>query len=174
VTIKSIEGAIADRAWAEGWVEPEPPADRTGKRVAVVGSGPAGLAAAQQLARAGHEVHLFEKNAKPGGLLRYGIPDFKLEKHILDRRVQQMELEGVNFHCNVFVGHEKPIDELERDYDALLLSGGAEQARELTVPGRELRGIHPAMHFLPQQNRRNSGEPLAMSSRSPPRERMWW
>ena len=160
VTIKSIEGAIADRAWAEGWVEPEPPAERTGKRVAVVGSGPAGLAAAQQLARAGHEVHLFEKNAKPGGLMRYGIPDFKLEKHILDRRVQQMELEGVTFHCNVFVGHEKPIDELDRDFDAVLLSGGAEHARELTVPGRELRGIHPAMHFLPQQNRRNSGEPL--------------
>src|SRR4029078_3634731 len=160
VTIKSIEGALAARAWAEGWVEPEPPAERTGKRVAVVGSGPAGLAAAQQLARAGEEVHLFEKNAKPGGLMRYGIPDFKLEKHILDRRVRQMELEGVTFHCNAFVGHEKPIDELERNYDAVLLSGGAEHARELTVPGRELRGLHPAMPFLPQQNRRNSGEPL--------------
>lgn len=160
VTIKMIEGAIADRAWQEGWIEPEIPESRTGKRVAVVGSGPSGLAAAQQLARAGHDVHVYEKNAKAGGLMRYGIPDFKLEKHILDRRIAQMEAEGVTFHCNVFVGHELPIDELERECDAVLLTGGAEWARELPVPGRELKGIHPAMNFLPQQNRRNSGEPL--------------
>jgi glutamate synthase (NADPH/NADH) small chain len=160
VTIKTIEGAIADRAWAEGWIEPEPPDHKTGKRVAIVGSGPSGMAAAQQLARAGHDVHVYEKNAKPGGLMRYGIPDFKLEKHILDRRAAQMEGEGVTFHCNVFVGHELPIEELERDCDAVLLTGGAEWARELPAPGRELRGIHLAMNFLPQQNRRNSGEPL--------------
>jgi glutamate synthase (NADPH) small chain len=160
VTIKMIEGAIADRAWQEGWIEPEIPDSRTGKRIAVIGSGPSGLAAAQQLARAGHDVHVYEKNAKAGGLMRYGIPDFKLEKHILDRRVAQMEAEGVSFHCNIFVGHELPIDELEREFDAVLLTGGAEWARELPVPGRELKGIHLAMNFLPQQNRRNSGEPL--------------
>jgi glutamate synthase (NADPH) small chain len=160
VTIKTIEGAIADRAWEEGWVAPEIPPFKTGKRVAVVGSGPSGLAAAQQLARAGHDVHVFEKNAKPGGLMRYGIPDFKLEKHVLDRRAAQMEAEGVTFHCNVHIGFEKPLAELERDFDAVLLCGGAENPRELPVPGREFRGIHLAMNFLPQQNRRNSGEDL--------------
>ncbi|CAN5474680.1 glutamate synthase subunit beta [soil metagenome] len=160
VTIKTIEGAIADRAWEEGWVTPEPPETLTGKRVAVVGSGPSGLAAAQQLARAGHEVHVFEKNAKAGGLMRYGIPDFKMEKHLLDRRVAQMEAEGVTFHYNVHVGADKDVAELEQNYDAVLMSGGAEKPRELPVPGRELHGVHLAMQFLPQQNRRNSGEDL--------------
>ncbi|MBI4724831.1 MAG: glutamate synthase subunit beta [Rhodomicrobium sp.] len=160
VTIKSIECAIADRSFDEGWIVPEPPARKTGKRVAIVGSGPAGLAAAQQLARAGHEVHVYEKNAMPGGLLRYGIPDFKLEKHIIERRVAQMQAEGVTFHCNVHVGVSLSVSDLEKDYGAILLCGGSEKARELPVPGRELKGIELAMNFLPQQNRRVSGEPL--------------
>jgi glutamate synthase (NADPH/NADH) small chain len=159
VTIKSIECTIADKAFAEGWVQPQPPETKTGKRIAVVGSGPAGLAAAQQLARAGHDVHVYEKNAHPGGLLRYGIPDFKMEKYIVERRVQQMEAEGVTFHCNVHVGRDLRIQKLERDYDAVLLAGGAEHPRDLAVPGRELGGVHFAMNFLPQQNRRVSGEP---------------
>src|SRR5690242_17672330 len=159
VTIKSIECTIADKAFAEGWVQPQPPETKTGKRIAVVGSGPAGLAAAQQLARAGHDVHVYEKNAHPGGLLRYGIPDFKMEKYIVERRVKQMEAEGVIFHCNVHVGRDLRIQKLERDYDAVLLAGGAEHARDLAVPGRELGGVHFAMNFLPQQNRRVSGEP---------------
>jgi glutamate synthase (NADPH/NADH) small chain len=160
VTIKNIECAIADRAFAEGWVVPEPPAKKTGKRVAIVGSGPAGLAAAQQLARAGHEVHVYEKNAAPGGLLRYGIPDFKLEKHIVVRRVAQMIAEGVSFHCNIRIGSDIALGEVEKTHDAVLLAGGAEKPRDLAVPGRELRGIEFAMNFLPQQNRRVSGEPL--------------
>ncbi|MFY9641289.1 MAG: glutamate synthase subunit beta [Rhodomicrobium sp.] len=160
VTIKSIECAIADRSFDEGWAVPEPPAKKTGKRVAIVGSGPAGLAAAQQLARAGHEVHVYEKNAMPGGLLRYGIPDFKLEKHIIERRVAQMEAEGVTFHCNVHVGASVSVADLEKKYDAILLCGGAEKSRELPIPGRELKGVEQAMNFLPQQNRRISGEPL--------------
>jgi glutamate synthase (NADPH) small chain len=160
VTIKTIECSIADKAFEEGWITPQPPDKKTGKRVAVVGSGPAGLAAAQQLARAGHEVHVYEKHAQPGGLLRYGIPDFKMEKFIVERRVAQMEAEGVTFHCNVDVGHDMPIRKLERDYDAVLLAGGAEHPRDLSVPGRELPGIHFAMNYLPQQNRRVSGEPL--------------
>jgi glutamate synthase (NADPH/NADH) small chain len=160
VTIKSIECAIADRAIAEG-LKPEPATERTGKRVAVVGSGPAGLACAQQLARAGHEVHVYEKYARAGGLLRYGIPDFKMEKHHVDRRVAQMEAEGVVFHYNVHVGVNLAADKLLADHDAVVLAGGAEKARDLPVPGRELRGIHFAMDFLPQQNRRVSGEPAA-------------
>ena len=160
VTIKTIECAIVDRAWQEGWVKPEPAARLTGKRVAIVGSGPAGLAAAQQLARAGHEVHVFEKNAKPGGLLRYGIPDFKMEKHLIDRRVKQMEAEGIVFHCGVDVGLDKPVSDLTSAYDAVILAGGAEKPRDLAVPGRELAGIHYAMDFLPQQNRRVSHEPV--------------
>ena len=160
VTIKTIECAIVDRAFANGWVKPEVFGRPTGKRVAVIGSGPAGLACAQQLARAGHEVHIYEKNAKPGGLLRYGIPDFKMEKTLIDRRVRQMEGEGVRFHCNVHVGNDVQPAELVRDYDAVVLSGGAEKPRDLPIPGRDLRGVHFAMDFLPQQNRRVSHEPL--------------
>jgi glutamate synthase (NADPH/NADH) small chain len=160
VTIKTIECSIADKAFEEGWIRPQPPSKKTGKRVAIVGSGPAGLAAAQQLARAGHDVHVYEKHAQAGGLLRYGIPDFKMEKYIVERRVAQMEAEGVTFHYNVKVGHDVRIQKLERDYDAVLLSGGAEHPRDLSVPGRELAGIHFAMDYLPQQNRRVSGEPL--------------
>ena len=158
VTIKTIECAIADRALERGWVKPEPPADRTGKKVAIVGSGPAGLACAQQLARVGHDVHVFEKLAKAGGLLTYGIPDFKMDKQIVARRVAQMEAEGVTFHYNTHVGVSLPADKLLSDYDAIVLAGGAEEGRDLPIPGRELRGIHFAMEFLPQQNRRVSGE----------------
>ncbi|KPL52287.1 glutamate synthase [Prosthecomicrobium hirschii] len=160
VTIKTIECSVADRAWEEGWVKPELPKRKTGKKVAVIGSGPAGLAAAQQLARAGHEVHLYEKNAKAGGLLRYGIPDFKLEKTVIDRRVTQMEAEGVVFHYNVNVGVDLKVEELKAAYDAVLLTGGAEKPRDLPIPGRELDGVHFAMEFLPQQNRRVSHEPV--------------
>jgi len=158
VTIKTIECAIVDRAFAEGWVKPEPPASKTGKKVAIVGSGPAGLAAAQQLARAGHEVHVYEKYAKAGGLLRYGIPDFKMEKHHVDRRVAQMQAEGVVFHYGAHVGENEPIEKIAKAHDAVLLSGGAEKGRDLPIPGRDLKGIHFAMEFLPQQNRRVSGE----------------
>jgi len=161
VTIKTIECAIADKAFAEGWVAPEPPEVKTGKRIAIVGSGPAGLAAAQQLARAGHEVHVYERNAHPGGLLRYGIPDFKMEKQMVERRVKQMEAEGVVFHCNVEVGKDVPAAALEAGHDALLLAGGSEQPFDFFAksPGRNLDGLHFAMTFLPQQNRRVSGEP---------------
>jgi glutamate synthase (NADPH) small chain len=160
VTIKTIECAIVDRAWSEGWVKPEPPARKSGKRVAIVGSGPAGLACAQQLARVGHEVHLFEKNAKPGGLLRYGIPDFKMEKRHIDRRIAQMKAEGVVFHCNVTVGRDVAAKSLVDDYDSVALASGAEAPRDLPVPGRDLAGVHFAMDFLPQQNRRVAGEPI--------------
>jgi glutamate synthase (NADPH/NADH) small chain len=160
VTIKTIECAIADRAIAQG-LKPEPPSEKTGKKVAIVGSGPAGMACAQQLARAGHDVHVFEKYAKAGGLMRYGIPDFKMEKHHVDKRVAQMEAEGVTFHYNAHVGVTVPAEKLLADYDAVVLAGGAEKPRDLPIPGRELAGIHFAMDFLPQQNRRMSGEPPA-------------
>src|SRR5882724_9231068 len=162
VTIKTIECAIVDRAWENGWLKPEVASEKTGKKVAVIGSGPAGLACAQQLARAGHDVHVYEKFAKAGGLLRYGIPDFKMEKGIIDRRVVQMEAEGVTFHYGKAVGGKAGIDaqELLRQYDAIALTGGAEAPRDLPIPGRELDGIHFAMDFLPQQNRRVSNEPL--------------
>jgi glutamate synthase (NADPH/NADH) small chain len=160
VTIKTIECSIADRAIESGWIKPEPPTHKTGKKVAVIGSGPAGLACAQQLGRAGHDVHVFEKFAKAGGLLRYGIPDFKMEKQIVDRRVEQMQAEGVTFHYGTHVGVTVPAESLLQDFDAVVLSGGAEHPRDLPIPGRELDGIHFAMDFLPQQNRRVSGEPL--------------
>ncbi|MDR3469974.1 MAG: glutamate synthase subunit beta [Xanthobacteraceae bacterium] len=162
VTIKTIECAIVDRAWENGWLKPEIAAHKTGRKIAVVGSGPAGLACAQQLARAGHDVHVYEKNARAGGLLRYGIPDFKMEKGIIDRRVAQMEAEGVTFHYGKAVGGAGGVDpsELLRLYDAVALTGGAEAPRDLAVPGRDLAGIHFAMDFLPQQNRRVGNEPL--------------
>ena len=174
VGIKSIEHAIIDRAWAEGWVKPQPARRQTGKTVAVVGSGPAGMAAAQQLSRAGHAVTLFEKNSRIGGLLRYGIPDFKLEKSHIDRRIEQMQAEGVAFRTGVLVGalaktgaaakvtndatQTIPADELKAQFDAVLLCGGAEHSRDLPVPGRELDGVHFAMEFLPQQNKVVAGD----------------
>ena len=158
VTIKQIEKTIIDRAFEEGYIRPEPATVRTGKRVAVIGSGPAGLAAAQQLARAGHDVTVFEKNDRIGGLLRYGIPNFKMEKHLIDRRLEQMRAEGVRFEINAHVGVNVPVEDLRKEYGAILLAGGAEQPRNLNVPGRELKGIHFAMEFLPQQNRRCEGD----------------
>jgi glutamate synthase (NADPH/NADH) small chain len=173
VGIKSIEHAIIDRAWSEGWVTPQPPKVKTGKKIAVVGSGPAGMAAAQQLARAGHDVTLFEKNDRIGGLLRYGIPDFKMEKSHIDRRAAQLQAEGVTIRTGVLVGEmpkgskvtnwaQETISaaQLQADYDAVLLTGGSEQSRDLPVPGRELEGIHFAMEFLPQQNKVNAGDKL--------------
>jgi glutamate synthase (NADPH/NADH) small chain len=158
VAIKEIEMTIADRGFDEGWIVPEPPATRTGKRVAVVGSGPAGLAAAQQLNRAGHQVTVFERADRPGGLLMYGIPDFKLDKSRVWRRIQQMEQEGIEFRCNTNVGVDVSAEQLHRDYDALLLCGGATHPRDLPVPGRQLKGVHFAMEFLPQQNQRVQGD----------------
>ena len=175
VGIKSIEHAIIDRAWSEGWVQPQIAKHRTGKRVAVVGAGPAGMAAAQQLARAGHDVTLFEKNDRVGGLLRYGIPDFKMEKSHIDRRVAQMEAEGVTVRTGVAVGYAQDTlgkdskvtnwakevvtpEQLDAEFDAVLLTGGSEQSRDLPVPGRELAGVHFAMEFLPQQNKVNAGD----------------
>jgi glutamate synthase (NADPH/NADH) small chain len=158
VTIKQIEMAVADRAFDEGWITPETPLVRTGKRVAVVGSGPAGLAAAQQLNRAGHHVTVFERADRPGGLLMYGIPDFKLEKWRVWRRIEQMEQEGVEFRCNANVGVNVPTQQLRDEYDAILLTGGATAPRDLPIPGRGLRGVHFAMEFLPQQNQRNQGD----------------
>ncbi|MBK1732654.1 glutamate synthase subunit beta [Thiococcus pfennigii] len=157
VTIKTIECAIIDRAWAEGWIKPQVPQRRTGRRVAVVGSGPAGLACAQQLARAGHQVAIYEKADRIGGLLRYGIPDFKLDKRLIDRRMAQMRTEGVEFHTNTHVGVQVPIAELRADYDAVVLAGGSEQPRDLPVPGRALAGVHFAMDFLTRNSRRVQG-----------------
>ena len=161
VGIKSIEHFIIDKGWDEGWVVPQPPLRKTGKRVAVAGSGPAGLACAQQLARAGHDVVVFEKNDRIGGLLRYGIPDFKMEKHLIDRRMAQMSIEGVEFRPNVNVGVDLPVGELLAAYDAVALCGGAELPRDLPVPGRELDGVHFAMAFLPQQNKVVAGDAVA-------------
>jgi glutamate synthase (NADPH/NADH) small chain len=161
VSIKLIEKSIVERAWDEGYIRPEPPEHNTGKRVAVVGSGPAGLAAAQQLRRAGHSVTVYEKNDRIGGLLRYGIPNFKLEKHVIDRRIAQMKAEGVTFLTNAHVGVNIPIETLTEHYDAILLCGGAEQPRDLKIEGREFKGIHYAMDFLPQQNRRNEGDTVS-------------
>lgn len=170
VGIKSIEHAIIDKGWAEGWVVPQPPARKTGKKVAVVGSGPSGLACAQQLARAGHSVSVFEKSNRIGGLLRYGIPDFKLDKSHIDRRVAQMEAEGVEFLPSTYIGHAAhaedgltviPPETLQADFDAVVLAGGSEQPRDLPVPGRELRGVHFAMDFLRQQNKLNHGDRIS-------------
>jgi glutamate synthase (NADPH) small chain len=158
VTIKTIEHSIVERGWSEGWVEPQISVRRSGKRVAIIGSGPAGLACAQQLARAGHGVVVFEKAPRIGGLLRYGIPDFKLEKFVIDRRIAQMRAEGVEFHPNCHIGANVPVEKLMQGYDALVLAIGAEHPRDLPVPGRELAGIHYAMEFLMQQNRRVAGE----------------
>src|SRR6202035_84271 len=158
VAIKQIEQSIIDRAFEEGWIRAEPPAHRTGRRVAVIGSGPAGLAAAQQLNRAGHHVTVFERADRIGGLLRYGIPDFKLEKKVLDRRLEQMMAEGVQFQTRANVGGNVPAQDLRKEFDAVLLSGGAENPRDLKVPGRELKGIYFAMQFLPQQNKRGAGD----------------
>jgi glutamate synthase (NADPH/NADH) small chain len=158
VTIKTIECAIVDRGWQEGWIEPLVPPRRSGKRVGVVGSGPAGLACAQQLARAGHLVTVFEKSDRIGGLLRYGIPDFKMDKCLIDRRVEQMEAEGVIFRAEIEVGFDIEMASLLEEFDAVAMTGGAEAPRDLEVPGRELDGIHFAMDFLPQQNRRNAGD----------------
>jgi glutamate synthase (NADPH/NADH) small chain len=158
VSIKLIERSVVERAWEEGWIHPEPPEQNTGKRVAVVGSGPAGLAAAQQLRRAGHSVTVYEKADRIGGLLRYGIPNFKLEKDVIDRRIEQMRAEGVTFVVNAHVGVSVPVEALTDHYDAILLAGGAEHPRDLKIPGRELKGIHFAMEYLPQQNRRCEGD----------------
>jgi len=167
VSIKLIERSIVERGWEEGWIQPEPPEYNTGKRVAVVGSGPAGLAAAQQLRRAGHSVTVYEKNDRIGGLLRYGIPNFKLEKHVLDRRIEQMRAEGITFITNANVGVNVPVEALTEHYDAILLAGGAEQPRNLNIPGRDLKGIHFAMEYLPQQNRRCEGDSDAQFLSSP-------
>ena len=158
VTIKSIECQITDRGWEEGWITPQPSERGTGKRVAIVGSGPAGLACAQQLARAGHATTVFEKSDRPGGLLRYGIPDFKMEKHLIDRRIRQMEAEGVIFRCGFEVGRDVSVQRLLDDYDVLVMANGAEDPRDLEAAGRELGGIHFAMEFLTQQNKRNAGD----------------
>lgn len=172
VGIKSIEHFIIDKGWENGWVTPQPAASKTGKKIAVVGSGPAGLAAAQQLARVGHDVTVFEKNDRVGGLLRYGIPDFKMEKSHIDRRVEQMKAEGVTFRTGVFVGKDFPAnvtnwaketitpEQLDKEFDAVIIAGGAENPRDLPVPGRELKGVHFAMEFLPLQNKVNAGDKL--------------
>jgi glutamate synthase (NADPH/NADH) small chain len=162
VSIKLNEYSIVEKGFAEGWIKPEPPKVRTGKKVAVVGSGPSGLAAAQQLNRAGHLVTVFEKNDRVGGLLRYGIPDFKLEKRVIDRRLKIFEAEGITFKVNAHVGVNVKVEELLKEFDAVLLTGGSEKGRDLPIPGRELKGIHFAMDFLPQQNKRVAGDKLTV------------
>ena len=157
VSIKAIERTIIDKGWEEGWVKPRMPYFLSGKKVAIVGSGPAGLAAAQQLCRAGHSVTVFEKNDKPGGLLRYGIPDFKLDKKIIDRRIEQMGIEGIEFKTGINIGIDIPVKQLIDEFDAVILAGGSEKPRDISIPGRELKGIHFAMEFLPQQNKVNAG-----------------
>ncbi|MGE0280962.1 MAG: glutamate synthase subunit beta [Rhizobiaceae bacterium] len=164
VAIKTVEQALADKAYEMGFVRPYPPEKKTGKRVAVIGSGPAGMAAAQQLGRAGHDVHVFERESRPGGLMRYGIPDFKMEKHYIDRRVVQMSGEGVTFHCNVNVGVDKKMEELLDTFDAVLYCGGSENPRPAGIPGADLVGVHDAMPYLVQQNRRVGGEDIQSSA----------
>ncbi len=160
VAIKTVEQAIADKAYELGLIRPQPAEQKTGKTVAIIGSGPAGMAAAQQLARAGHDVHVYERESRPGGLMRYGIPDFKIEKKFIERRVRQMEGEGVTFHCGVDVGVDKSLDELTETYDAVLFSGGSEKPRPAGIPGVEFAGVHDAMPYLVQQNRRVGGEDI--------------
>jgi glutamate synthase (NADPH/NADH) small chain len=160
VTIKTIECSIIDRGWEEGWITPQVATHKTGKRVAIIGSGPAGMACAQQLARAGHDVEVFEKSDRIGGLLRYGIPDFKLEKHIIDWRMAQLQAEGVVFHTQTHIGVTLPARQLLDEFDAVALTGGSEHSRDLEVPGRELDGVHFAMNYLPQQNKRNAGDSI--------------
>lgn len=160
VAIKTIEQAIADKAYETGYVRPQPAAEKTGRTVAIIGSGPAGMAAAQQLGRAGHDVHVYERESRPGGLMRYGIPDFKIEKHYIDRRIAQMDGEGVTFHCNVNVGVDKPLDELLETHDAVLYCGGSEKPRPAGIPGVEFAGVHDAMQYLVQQNKRVGGEAI--------------
>ena len=160
VAIKTIEQAIADKAYDSGYIVPQPAAAKTGKRIAIIGSGPAGMAAAQQLGRSGHEVHVYERESRPGGLMRFGIPDFKIEKRYIDRRVEQMQGEGVTFFCNVNIGADKSLDELTADYDAVLYCGGSEKPRPAGIPGTEFAGVHDAMPYLVQQNKRVGGEPI--------------
>jgi len=160
VTIKTVEQAIADKAYEMGFIVPQPVTSKSGKTVAIIGSGPAGMAAAQQLGRAGHEVHVYERESRPGGLLRYGIPDFKMEKHFIDRRIEQMEGEGVTFFCNVNVGVDKSMDELFEAYDAVLYTGGSEKPRDVGIPGADLVGVHDAMPYLVQQNKRVARESI--------------
>ncbi|WP_336057531.1 glutamate synthase subunit beta [Nitratireductor sp. CH_MIT9313-5] len=160
VSIKTIEQAIADKAYELGFIRPQPAEQKTGKKVAIIGSGPSGMAAAQQLGRAGHDVHVYERESKPGGLMRYGIPDFKMEKHFIDRRIEQMQGEGVTFHCGVNIGVDKKVDELLAEYDAVLYCGGSEKPRPAGIPGVELHGVHDAMPYLVQQNKRVGGEDI--------------
>ncbi len=160
VAIKTVEQAISDKAYALGLIVPQPAAHKTGKKIAIIGSGPSGMAAAQQLGRAGHDVHVFERESKPGGLMRYGIPDFKMEKHFIDRRVEQISGEGVTFFCNVNIGVDKTIEQLRADYDAVLYCGGSENPRPAGIPGTQFAGVYDAMPYLVQQNKRVGGEPI--------------